>query len=473
MKLLICGASRLTDELLKRLGEHWEITLVDKAEKRLHPFSTRFSSVVRLVSGDGSSPVLLEEAGLADHDYVLALTDDDRVNLAICQFARREGVKNRIALVRDPERLPDFEAAEAWTVPTSNLVARHIYRYLKDPRVNIINLGQARAELMELEIGKQYLARYPRAGDFAHSDWRLVGLFRKNELLFPQADTPLKLGDRLLILGKSELYNAFSRVMEAERPHFPRTYGQELILGVFDDDPPDKSELINSALYFARNTQTLNIQVVCEKGACKVRSQLARWSESLEISLTETEKKLENVLTGFSRERDAGVVVIPRLSPSFVETLLGTRMIDLAHQLPCPLLVVKSPTPYDRILVPFNGTLSAQRSLEIALDLASQFRAEVTAVIVKEPDFLHGRELSEEDWEKQTLNQVRELARIHKIKVKEQVRAGNPVREILSVADGYNLLVMGSSNREKSLFTPNVGDLLARKAPCSVLVVAG
>ena len=66
MKILVCGAGRITDELLKRIGTNWEITLIDKEETRLTPFSNRFPTIVRTITADASSPVVLNKAGLAD-----------------------------------------------------------------------------------------------------------------------------------------------------------------------------------------------------------------------------------------------------------------------------------------------------------------------------------------------------------------------------------------------------------------------
>ncbi|MGA6925774.1 MAG: NAD-binding protein, partial [Desulfosarcina sp.] len=68
MKLLVCGAGRITDELLKRIGANWEVTLIDKKEARLAPFSNRFPNVVRVMTEDASSAVVLGQAGLAEQD---------------------------------------------------------------------------------------------------------------------------------------------------------------------------------------------------------------------------------------------------------------------------------------------------------------------------------------------------------------------------------------------------------------------
>jgi nucleotide-binding universal stress UspA family protein len=146
-------------------------------------------------------------------------------------------------------------------------------------------------------------------------------------------------------------------------------------------------------------------------------------------------------------------------------------MIDLAHSLPCPLLVAKSTQPYEKILVPFDGSRLTEQALQTAIDLAEQIGAGVTAVVVEEPDFIHGEEDDEDSWRERVLKQVRSLAHIHKAEIEELVRQGNPAREILAVAAQYNLMIIGSSRRKKEFFSPNVGDILVRKSPCSVLIL--
>jgi nucleotide-binding universal stress UspA family protein len=92
-------------------------------------------------------------------------------------------------------------------------------------------------------------------------------------------------------------------------------------------------------------------------------------------------------------------------------------------------------------------------------------------VIVEEPEYLHGENTADDPWQERMLRRLRKIAHIHKVKIDEYLRKGNPVREILAIADQFNLIVIGSESREKELFSPNVGDLIVRKASCSVLIV--
>ncbi|NCB62592.1 MAG: glycosyltransferase [Clostridia bacterium] len=93
-----------------------------------------------------------------------------------------------------------------------------------------------------------------------------------------------------------------------------------------------------------------------------------------------------------------------------------------------------------------------------------------SAAVVEEPEFLSGQD--EEGRTQGILTRLRELAHIHKIPIREVRRRGNPVKELVSLSADYELLVLGSTNRGKGLLAPNIGDHLARKAQCSVLLLA-
>ena len=473
MKIIVCGAGRITDELFKRIGANWEITLIEKSEAKLAPFSNRFPSIVRVLAEDASSPVVLKKAELSAQDGVLAMTNDDAVNLAIVRFAREADIKTVLAVVRDPEMLPAFQELKAWTISMVSDAARKVYQFLKDPRIRIIGLGEGEGELMELVVKKQDL---PRLKDLVVSrqnpQWRMMGLLRDNRLMFMDGPVSLEEGDRLLVLGKAELYNAFSSRLADEQLHFPRTYGQRMILGIDDGAAPDIAGLLQEAFYLAQATHIENIKTICEKTASETQNTLARWSESLAIDVHGGETNVKKQMVTIAGEGDAGIAVCAHKRLSFWRAYFSRDVTTMARALPCPLLLAKQSDPYERILVPFNGSLAAQRALEIGMDLARQLDADVAVIIVVEPSFLRGESSASGRWEQQMLQQVRELARIHKIKIEERVCQGNPVKEIVSGATDCQLLVLGGAENRPGFFSVNVAGLIVDRAPCSVLLVA-
>ena len=68
MKVLICGAGKVARHLLSRLGERWHVTLIDKSEEKIQDFISKFQNVQKVIAADASSPVTLDDAGVADFD---------------------------------------------------------------------------------------------------------------------------------------------------------------------------------------------------------------------------------------------------------------------------------------------------------------------------------------------------------------------------------------------------------------------
>ncbi|MEX1298420.1 MAG: NAD-binding protein [Desulfotignum sp.] len=476
MKLIVCGAGRITDELLKRAGANWEITLIEKDAAKLAPFSSRFPTIVRIMAEDASSPVILDKAGLSNQDGILAMTNDDAVNLAIVRFAREADIKTVLAVVRDPEQLPAFQALGVWTVSMAADAARKAYQFVKDPRIRIIDLGEGEGELLELAVGKQELARLEdlAATVEPNPQWRIAGIIRKNQLLFPEQQTGLKPEDRVLILGKDDLYNAFSRHLEGSRLHFPRTYGQHMVLGLADShSPDDTTELINEAVYLAQGTHIEKIAAICDSTATDVHQALSRWSESLEIELIENnQESVEKAAVHTAAGKDAGIVVLPFKKHSLMRTVFRGGISALSARLPCPLLSAKMTDPYEHLMVPFNGSLACQRALEIAMDLALQLEAEISVIIVAEPSYLKGKSSGADPWEKQMVQQVRELARVHDTQVQEIVRRGNPVKEIAAAAADCQLLVLAGNDGHTGFFSIQTADIILNRVSCSVLLVS-
>ncbi|MBN1382130.1 MAG: NAD-binding protein [Deltaproteobacteria bacterium] len=472
MKILICGAGRITDELLKRISEHWEISIIDKSAEKLSPYANRFPSVVSLLCEDASSPVVLEKAEIKEQDCVLALTDDDRVNLAVVRFAREAEVKYILALVRDTDMLPEFRKLEIWTVPMSAHMARRIYQFLRDPSIEIFVLGEGDGELMELYVAKKDLPGFSDIVGYNGPDWRLVGVLRDKELLFPNRLDVIEEGDRLLILGKKDLYKEFGTRLKDGRAHFPRVYGQGMLLGVPDKAVIDLTELLNETFYWVQSAHIEKIKAIFEKPSDEIREVLSRWSEILPIEVSESEGKLKASLMAAADQGNIGLVLVPYTELSFWKAIFGSDLVDMAGNLPCPLLLCRHTDPYKRILVPFNGTPASEHALEIAVDLAGQIKADVSVIIVVEPSYIHGEQASSGEWEKRMLQQVRDLARRHETRFDEQVRHGNPVKEIVAAADEYQLMVVGRGEGETGLFSLDVTNMLLHRAPCSVLLVA-
>ena len=100
MKLVICGAGVIGSNLGRYLAEEGhEVNLIEQDGAIALKASEKLD--VKVIVGSASHPSILELAGVAESDMVIAVTNSDLSNLAICSLAAAYGTKKKIARVRD------------------------------------------------------------------------------------------------------------------------------------------------------------------------------------------------------------------------------------------------------------------------------------------------------------------------------------------------------------------------------------
>jgi Trk K+ transport system NAD-binding subunit/nucleotide-binding universal stress UspA family protein len=468
MNILVCGAGNIARELLKQLGEEWAVTLIEKSSIQLDQGAALCTNLSARYAEDASSPVVLKKAKIAEQHYVLAMTGSDEVNLAVCRFAEEYGVPHVSALVHEPENAPEFQKIGVHVVMTGMLTARNLYHYLQDPRVGVIPLTGGMGNVYEVNASEHFRVIGKRASYFQRPTLRLSGIFRKGELLFPEPGTVIRSGDRLVLLGETNIFNAVCTLLECASPHFPLAYGPGMLVAL-----PGSGDAIPSILhegrYLGKNTKVRKATILCGTDACVTREGAMGWPHEVGVEVRPSERGLIERVRAFTGEGSCGLLVIPPVEKSLFSTFQGSVYTSLTHDLNCPVLIARQTFPYRNMLVPFHGTPSAELALEVAMDLGRQLGASISVMIVEEPGFLSGEE--NDGFVRKNLARVRELAHIHKTPVETLTVRGNPVREIVRQAAFHNLLVIGSTNRERGFITPNIGEHLAEKAPCSVLIV--
>lgn len=471
MKVLICGGGRITRELLKRLGEAWDITLVEKNRDHLDRLMDRYPFIKATVHGDASSPVVLEEANLAGQDFILAMTDSDPVNLAAVRFAGEKGVPHILARVNDVDQYQkQFAELGVQTLIVNLMIAKTICHYLEEPRIRSTPVSNGRVEVLEIPVDqKSWVVGFP-VSPLGQGGWRVGAIIRGNELLFPEARTTVQAGDRLMVLADPSDFKEVSRLFDSGSIRFPQSYGRELLLVLPEKKELNPNPLLTECYHLVQNTGLTRMSVICgeEHGALLENWQDMDHGQGVELTLEQTDDVWDRVYE-ISSERNIGLVVSPPLDGSFLSSLVRPRLITLAHSLASPLFLTRQSQPYERILVPFNATAMAERAVEVAADLAKAHSGEVTVVVVRGDEFLHNNE--DEGWATSMFERVRKLGHRYKTSFKEELRQGNPVKEIAGLTKNYDLLVIGSTTRDGGLFSPPVGELLAMRAACSVLIL--
>jgi trk system potassium uptake protein TrkA len=160
-----------------------------------------------VLHGDGLDTELQAEANVARADAVLAVTDDDKVNLLAAVRAKEAGCPMTICLVNDPTLTPLLAPLriDAYINPRATTVSS-ILRHIRHGRVRgVYSIGDAEAEVIEAQV----LSTSPIAGqqirDVDFPEGALVGALQKGgRVVKPTGSVRIEEGDVIVLFVLSD-----------------------------------------------------------------------------------------------------------------------------------------------------------------------------------------------------------------------------------------------------------------------------
>ena len=213
MKILILGAGQVGRTAAQHLSreEANEVTIVDVNEDALRDLQERLE--VRTVVGNAAYPTVLEAAGAAEADIIVALTSSDEVNMMACEVA--------FALFRTPTKIARIRAAEYTDrvqlfgadalsvdvfISPERLVTEYVERLIHHPgTLQVLDFADGRVRLVAVRVRRGGpLVGHPLRELPVHlpkMEARVVAIYRDGRSVRPEGDTVLAEGDEVFFLA--------------------------------------------------------------------------------------------------------------------------------------------------------------------------------------------------------------------------------------------------------------------------------
>jgi trk system potassium uptake protein TrkA len=217
MQVIICGAGQVGSNIARYLsGEDADITVIDQSAELVQKIADSFD--VKGLVGFASHPDVLERAGAADADMVIAVTYADEVNMVACQICHSLfDVPVKIARVRHQSYLQPMWADlfSADHMPIDVIispeieVARAIARRLELPGAfEVIPLADGKVNLIGVHCTEEcpVLDTPLRQLTALFPDLHIVvvGIWRDGQGIVPSSEDEIRVGDNVYFAAETE-----------------------------------------------------------------------------------------------------------------------------------------------------------------------------------------------------------------------------------------------------------------------------
>lgn len=159
MKIVIIGLGTIGKTVLKSLSKNEHtITIIDEDKDKVESLIEKYD--VFGVVGNGACIDIQQEAKMGEADLAIVLTNSDELNVFACLVAKKAGVKNTIARVRNPDyvnQIQDMkdELGISMIVNPEKETAEEIFNLLNLPSVSQMeHFAKGRVLLAEIELEK-------------------------------------------------------------------------------------------------------------------------------------------------------------------------------------------------------------------------------------------------------------------------------------------------------------------------------
>lgn len=347
MKIIILGAGQVGRTAAYHLSREQanEVTVVDTNEEILRDLQDRLD--IRTVSGNAASPRILEAAGIARTDILVALTNSDEVNMLACHIAwtlyrtpkKIARVRSAAFTERDALFGENAVAVDVWISP-EQLVTEYVARLIRYPgALQVLDFADGRVRL----VGIRALQGGPLVGQalrtlrehIPKADARVAAIYRAGKSIQPEGTTVIEDGDEVFFLAARKDIRMVMNEMRREEAPAKRVViaGGGNIGFRLASELEDKNQvkLIERDSKRARRvSELLNRTTVLHGDAADEELMLEENIDTADVFAALTNSEEANILSAMLAKRLGAHKVMALINkPSYAE-LIESGSIDIA-----------------------------------------------------------------------------------------------------------------------------------------------
>jgi len=218
MFVIIVGGGNTGSQIAKFLIEaNHTVRIIDERQNVLEKLATELPQEM-IINGDGSSPIVLEKAGIQNAQVLAAVTGSDENNLVITSLARFEfNVKRVIARINNSKNAWLFtpEMGVDVSLNQAEILARLTAEEMSlGDMMTMLKIRRGKYSIVEEKIAPSALAIGAAIKDLSlPNNCVISGIIRRGELVLPRGSTTLEEGDEVLALVDDPAREQLARLL--------------------------------------------------------------------------------------------------------------------------------------------------------------------------------------------------------------------------------------------------------------------
>ncbi|MHC4989960.1 MAG: Trk system potassium transporter TrkA [Planctomycetota bacterium] len=223
MNIVVCGAGEVGSHAAEELAAAGHrITVVDTNADRLRYIGERLD--IATCRGNAADAEILQHAGCADANWLLATTDSDEINLLTASIAKGIGAEHSLARVHHRAYFEQRGLEYTRHLGVDELIcpeystAHAIARKLRNPGAMAIeDFARGAIEIQQFTVSKSAPAIGESLIDIAlPAGSRLAAVTRKGGTFVPDGTTVIDRGDTIVLVGNSDAFHTARSIFKDE-----------------------------------------------------------------------------------------------------------------------------------------------------------------------------------------------------------------------------------------------------------------
>lgn len=215
-RIMITGAGRITENLLRLLGSGRSVTVIDPDRERCREMAFRFPWAV-IVNARSNDVAVMKEEGIGHCDMFLALTGKSETNIVSSMVAREQGVAKTLARIEEFQYVQEAESLDIdKIINKKQLNAGMVMNMLLDSEMastQCLVTDKAEMTMIVAREGCRMVSK-PICGLSLPEGMTVAGLVRDGRGMMVEGRTQILPGDHVAVFFLTGILSKVKRLFE-------------------------------------------------------------------------------------------------------------------------------------------------------------------------------------------------------------------------------------------------------------------